>query len=193
MNKKILSIFVMVMALSLLGVSCNKKTTDPTNNSTSSGSSSGSLTSAAMLTINGNNSGSPQSVSLNANAGTTAVDILKPVTLVGWNENITSTSTITYTVSSVKVHDAGTSSLTADQIIDNKYFIASANTSDATKCDLKISKDNVVDLNNNVIGNDGGGTAYNATFEIIVTETAEGYAPTYFKVYAKITAHTSNI
>ena len=32
MNKKILSIFVMVMALSLLGVSCNKKTTDPTNN-----------------------------------------------------------------------------------------------------------------------------------------------------------------
>ncbi|WP_297208557.1 hypothetical protein [uncultured Brachyspira sp.] len=31
MNKKILSIFVMVMALSLLGVSCNKKTTDPTN------------------------------------------------------------------------------------------------------------------------------------------------------------------
>ena len=31
MNKKILSIFVMVMALLLLGVSCNKKTTDPTN------------------------------------------------------------------------------------------------------------------------------------------------------------------
>ena len=30
MNKKILPIFVMVMALSLLGVSCNKKTTDPT-------------------------------------------------------------------------------------------------------------------------------------------------------------------
>lgn len=36
MNKKILSIFVMVMALSLLGVSCNKKTTDPTNNGGSS-------------------------------------------------------------------------------------------------------------------------------------------------------------
>ena len=35
MNKKILSIFVMVMALSLLGVSCNKKTTDPTENSKS--------------------------------------------------------------------------------------------------------------------------------------------------------------
>ena len=37
MNKKILSIFVMVMALSLLGVSCNKKTTDPTNNGGSTG------------------------------------------------------------------------------------------------------------------------------------------------------------
>ena len=31
MNKKILSIFVMVMALSLLGVSCNNKSTDPNN------------------------------------------------------------------------------------------------------------------------------------------------------------------
>ena len=31
MNKKILSIFVMVMALSLLGVSCNNKSTNPDN------------------------------------------------------------------------------------------------------------------------------------------------------------------
>ncbi|WP_300370194.1 hypothetical protein [Brachyspira sp.] len=30
MNKKILSIFIMIMALSLLGVSCNKTTTPPT-------------------------------------------------------------------------------------------------------------------------------------------------------------------
>ncbi|WP_299244818.1 hypothetical protein [uncultured Brachyspira sp.] len=32
MNKKILSIFIMVMALSLLGVSCNNKTTKPSTN-----------------------------------------------------------------------------------------------------------------------------------------------------------------
>ena len=46
MNKKILSIFVMVMALSLLGVSCNKKTTDPTNGggSTTQNQNFGTLT-----------------------------------------------------------------------------------------------------------------------------------------------------
>ena len=44
MNKKILSIFVMVMALSLLGVSCNKKTTDPTNDG-------GSTTKEQPLTV----------------------------------------------------------------------------------------------------------------------------------------------
>ena len=51
---------------------------------------------------------------------------------------------------------------------------------------------NAQELNNTLIGNTTG-SAHDATFEITVTATAEGYAPTYFKVYAKITAHTSNI
>ncbi|ELV05624.1 hypothetical protein H263_09151 [Brachyspira hampsonii 30599] len=44
MNKKIFSIFIMVMALSLFGVSCNNKTTSPNDSNSGSGNNGGGTT-----------------------------------------------------------------------------------------------------------------------------------------------------
>ncbi|MEI0602790.1 hypothetical protein R4K55_01095 [Brachyspira alvinipulli] len=75
MNKKILSIFVMVMALSLLGVSCNKKTTDPTNDggsTTTTTQITDTQIQTALRTGLGNSLAVNDTDNLDANTGTYA-------------------------------------------------------------------------------------------------------------------------
>ena len=115
MNKKILSIFVMVMALSLLGVSCNKKTTDPTTNT----NSKPSLAANGKLTVSGNGSANTSTVDFSnikvANTGTTA-DVT--IDQNSFNTTFTAASPTTstdleYTIDSVTVDD--TQSTAADK------------------------------------------------------------------------------
>ena len=143
MNKKILSIFVMVMALSLLGVSCNKKTTDPTNDGGSTTTKEVTLTQIqnavrllGNLTDSGNNGsvdfrnvtvGKDAAVAVDAKAGSTGLtaDAVKGL-IEGAKGNVKLANT-TVTVTTSTISTGATTTFTIKFVANSGYSITGFN------------------------------------------------------------------
>ena len=161
MNKKILSIFVMVMALSLLGVSCNKKTTDPTNggSSTTQNKNITSITPSA-----GTDTSSP----LDFNNATANTAVNKPLTFTIVPDGI---KNLKYTIKSVEKDSGDTDSNNADAVLTKDHFSYDG-------AQLTISGDGATKI-------DGlGNGKYNKVI-VTITVSGDGYNPKDVQVYIK--------
>ena len=161
MNKKILSIFVMVMALSLLGVSCNKKTTDPTNGGSST-------------TQNKN------ITSITPSAGTATDSPLDFGTATGGSESkqgLTFTivpdgiKNLKYTIKSVEKDSGDTDSNNADAVLTKDHFSYDG-------AQLTISGDGATAISSL------GTSKYNQVI-VTITVSGDGYNPKDVQVYVK--------
>ena len=162
MNKKILSIFVMVMALSLLGVSCNKKTTDPTNDggSTTQNKNITSITPSA-----GTATGSP----LNFGTATASTAANQGLTLTIVPDGI---KNLKYTIKSVE-KDTGDSAGDHEETVLTKEHFSYNGTQ------LTISGDGATAIDGLSASN-----KYNLVI-VTITVSGDGYNPKDVKVYVK--------
>ena len=156
MNKKILSIFVMVMALSLLGVSCNKKTTDPTND----GGSTTTQNKNFNLDIDtGSDKTSPLAVTVAISANAISADAESTAfTLKGTDKDL---SGITFTVKSVAT-DTSVTGHSQDSGITSGVSV----TADKK---LKFAQNTSVDSGFQT------STTHKGGLKVIITASKEGY------------------
>ncbi|PTY41232.1 hypothetical protein [Brachyspira hampsonii] len=198
MNKKIFSIFIMVMALSLFGVSCNNKTTSPNDSNSGSGNSGGGTT------IVGNDLPSISSLVLDETSGkgyenvvANALVLTIPgtvngevdsgsgnVVIVNLNANVTSVS---YEVAKVTRHsgdsfDNNYSTGSKPVVEDFEAFIVKPDVTPGT-FKLAISKESAEALSAQDCLDGSGDTA---GYIVTVAVSASGYTTETVDVYVQI-------
>ena len=190
MNKKILSIFVMIMALSLFGVSCSNEETTGT---TVTPDPSMLADAGTPLAVTGNTTSAPAAATISSEA---EVTVGSELTITGLLSTLESGSgKITYTVTGV-AKEAGISDADAAEEsytgIDTTFFTATVGTTD-NKVTIKIPAAKAKELSNNLYTTNSDTGSKIVGLKLTVTASATGYASTTFDVFVKITGHSDSI